>query len=151
VTEQTLLKSALARAGNAAVQTSESPGVTVAELGESYLTDRKLPVKMRQEVRTIASRFGQTIGRGEIRAARLVTRADVRRYRATVLASDRSVSTMKKQLDCRESGRFGARRMEGAVQPCINIAGWSVAPFLLIRSYGPPRVTRKDSSAYGLR
>jgi integrase len=96
--ERELLKSALARAGDPAGPTSEPPGVTVAELVEAYLADRKLPVKMQQEVRTIASRFGQTIGHGMTRAARLVTRADVRRYRATVLASDRSVSTMKKQL-----------------------------------------------------
>jgi hypothetical protein len=75
-------------------------GPTVAELVEAYLKDRGLSVKTANEIRTTTSRFSHAIGgrAGANRRARGVTRADVRRWRADVLASDRAPATQKKAL-----------------------------------------------------
>jgi hypothetical protein len=38
---------------------------------------------------------------------------------------------------------------QAIVQPCISIAGMSVAPFLLFSSYGSQRAAHQDSPSHG--
>src|SRR5881397_3888521 len=71
------------------------------------------------------------------------------RHSFLVHVRGRSCSAGSRQ-ECRKSSRFETRPTVGTAQPCINIAGWPVAPFLLISSYGPQQAARQDSSAHGL-
>ena len=97
--EEEVLRRLLDRAGSFdPTRETEALGPTITELVEAYLTDRKLPDRTAHEIRSTAARFSQTIGGGLTRRARAVGRADVRRWRAAVLASDRAPSTQKKAL-----------------------------------------------------
>src|SRR5262245_1269510 len=70
---------------------------TLGELVDDYLQNRHLPSKSVREVRYMVGRFADQAG-GLQRRASSITKADVRKYRTTVLASGRSPSTQKKLL-----------------------------------------------------
>ena len=69
------------------------------------------------------------------------------RHSFLVHVRGRSCSAGSRQ-ECRKSSRFESGAAVGTVQPCINIAGWSVAPFLLFSSRMTYSELPSDKSPY---
>jgi len=84
---------------SAVTQDDGQTKLTLGELAEDYLKNRHLPAKSIRETHYMVGRFAEQAG-GLQRKVSTITKADVRKYRANVLASGRSPSTQKKLLGC---------------------------------------------------